>query len=267
MPQVIITAASGITSFARPADWNPKNNTIECVGRGGNGGGGSVGAGSGGPGGGGGAYAIARNVDPTFPVVIAFGSPANWSDTDWGTEFGGDGSGNTARFPYTGPIPYCRANNGVGGNPTMGGSGGLGGQIHRNIPSGATGGFSGGAGGVPDYPAGGGGGGAAGPNGNGGGGGSFGSGNGGAGNGGITPAQPTLGVAGNSVAVWDTYGVGGGGGAGTGNAVPAGAGGSYGGGGGGGGYISAGGAGQPGLIIITWEPPAAAPRQHAIIIA
>src|SRR6266852_7860039 len=79
----VIYLTSG-TSWKVPSDWNPKNNTIECIGAGGNGHGGDR-AFTGGGGGGGGAYAKISNLSLTrgssVSLKIAAGGDGGAIDT------------------------------------------------------------------------------------------------------------------------------------------------------------------------------------------
>jgi len=237
-----ITASQSITP---PSDWNPNNNTIDCIGGGG--------GGARGGGGGGGGFARATN--------------ASWGVSTAAT-IGGGGAGNFGSTGGTGNPPtsfgsICAATGGTGGmDGTAGGAGGTGG-------SGTIGGtrYSGGNG-YPSYNAapwyGGGGGGAAGFHGNGGNASGSTGGTGDAGFGGAGGAAYSgSGVNGTEYSA--SFGSGGGGGGGAGScwspgcaAGSAGFAGYYGGGGGGGGqgYTTDGqpSNGLPGLIVITYSP-------------
>ena len=144
MPRIFIT---GGTSYTLPADFNPRNNTIECYGGGAYGNqGGSY------NGGGGGAYAsvINLNIRAGTIVQIQIGSTGVAGSSD--TWFNASSLANAAS---NGPTVSVAAQGGVANG---------GGQA-----SNSTGAFktNGGNGGGSNYYAGGGGGGAGGPNGNG----------------------------------------------------------------------------------------------------
>lgn len=265
--RVFIT--SGTTQWPDPGDWNPENNTIEVVAGGGRGqftGAIAAGNGVGGPGGGGGGYGVASNVALTFPVSVTVDAVIGWgqnSPTN-GTNFG----------------DICHA--GRGGDAVWSASGGFGTPGAAGVPAGYAGGgggtgFPGGAGACP----GGGGGGAAGPSGAGGNGVNGASATsraaGGSGDGGTVAGGADTPGAGASGSQWESYGVGGGGSGGMNfvnvtNDQLGGNGGLYGGGGGGGfGWwnstsIGQPGAGQPGLIVVTYMPLVPAPQAIVQVI-
>jgi hypothetical protein len=260
---IIITAGTQITL---PSDWNSGNNSIECIG--GGGGGSFRNASAGGSGGTGGGYA----------KLVNFGSPGQSLTISIGT--GGAGSSTTSTT--NGGNTWV---SNTGSAPTSAAQGVLargGGQATTQV---GTLTYLGGAGGAAwnstNYDSGGGGGGAAGLSGAGLAGGDGQSdaygGDGGAGSsarGGVTAGN----TAGNAGAQWQattnaitgtgltvlsagaTAGAGSGGGGlgGTNYTISGYAGGLYGGGGGGGNYSGAGGgwaggAGRPGLIVLTYR--------------
>jgi len=169
MPQIFLFT-DGTSTYVRywsdPGDWNPDDNTVECLGAGGRGaaqiaapqdnswaGGGS----------GGGAYAKGVNINPAFPVpyVVQPQSLVYSPSTLYHTVFG-----STAYYfqdPRPGVVQAECGSAGIGGNPQTAPGG------QWKYPTGYAGGSGGGGwaqlGGAP-Y--GGGGGGAAGPHGAGG---------------------------------------------------------------------------------------------------
>ena len=269
-PKVVVLTSG--TSWTVPADWSNANNTIEVIGGGGGGGGSGLNPNNGGgSGGGGGAYSKVSNVsltpNSTVTIQIGAGGGGGWQNS--GPGVGGDTWFNGPSLATS----SVGAKGGAGGTyvNTTGAGGSAGSGVGTTKFSGGTG-ASGGPAGVNVGGGGGGGGGAAGPKGAGfngnsgttgfsGAGGSGGAGSGGSGGSaaGYTGGNGTdLGTAGS--------GGGGGGDSGAGNpgwgGTPGGKAGSYGGGGGGGGgqysngpSVGVGGAGAPGVIVITYVPP------------
>lgn len=148
--KVIFLTTTGNQTWPVPLDWNSLNNTVECLGGGGNA---SAWSGSVGAGAGGGAYSLKSNValNPGSTINYAVGD-GNGGDTIFnGTTLGNascSAEGGTPNTTFT-RGDGGQASNGVGDIKFSGGNGG-----HKN-----TGGFDNGGGG---------GGGAAGPHGNGG---------------------------------------------------------------------------------------------------
>lgn len=230
-----VTLTSG-TAWTVPDDWNPTNNTIEVYGGGGGGHSGQDGGTN--SGGGGGAYSRINN------LVLTPGASVSYS-------VGGGGAG--------GP-PRSNSDGAAGGDTwflstgTVLAKGGLGGGMNGHTPySAAYGGqassgvgtvrYSGGSSGIYGGGAragGGGGGGAAGPNGNGGTGGNY--------------YRFTPGAGGASGGGYGGYG----GYGGVLFSTPGRPGNAHGGGGGGGtgdrAVHTGGGAGAPGIIVITYGP-------------
>lgn len=256
MTQVFIyRTASEPISFPDPGNWNPNDNTVECVSNGGNGAttNSMTMITAGGGGGGGGAYAIGRNLDPPFPVEIGFSFPGANS---YSTIFNGNFFFNWLTLPPNCVAAFMAFNGSYG----IGGSGGGGPQL-RVHPEGFVGGSGGSS--LADSWGGGAGGGAAGPNGPGQAGqtkpGALQLAVGGSGDGGVSPGGAASGQAGTSGMQWDhIHGVGGGGASTVIQSVPGGPGGWFG-GGGSGAYGQTGfrvvGQGGPALIVVTWHPP------------
>ena len=239
--QVILTAGS---TWNTPADWNPHDNTVECIG-----GGGLGDSGGDGGGGGGGAYSMARNLSLTGTIAYSVSGDAWFNGTSstssvlakagssGSSGVGGAGGASSAGRGET------KFDGGAGGNghPGGGGAGGGGGGAG---PLGVGG--RGGDGMLAGARLGGGGGGAnsglPGAAGDAGGvGGSNGSGVG-AGGSGLADGTATAGTA--DTAFDATHGCGGGEGGGY-------SGGGAGGGGSGGGWAGPGSGGRP-MIVITW---------------
>jgi hypothetical protein len=294
-----ILTTTGSQTWNIPADFNPVNNLVECIGCGANGaaGGNRSGTtgGAGGRGGGGGAYARKANINltpgGTASYFIATGNSAadTWFHST-GTvladgangQIGGQASGSVGDTCFDGGDG---AASGGGGTNTSGGGGRGGGGAAGFSGAGSNGsaGGNGTSGNGSNGGNGGNGGAGAGPNGGGAG---TSGGNGAAGNTGNTG---TAGGSGSNGSYYDgaagTGGGGkGGGGGGNGNPVTqppgsggaGGAGGFYGGGGGGGGGAGglgtssgqtggAAGAGRQGLIIISWTPNPIQPSRSYII--
>lgn len=237
------------TSWTVPSDWNNSNNTIELIGAGGNGS--SNGGTSGGSAGGAGGYAKVPNLNLTVGSTVTYqigtvGVPG----TD--TYFNGSSLVSSS-------LGCAAATNAAGLNPGIGSTG-------VSLIGTATL-FKGGNGGTITAQHGGaGGGGAAGPNGAGvAGAGDSGSNTGatggnadnGSGGAGGTTGNP----GGNGTEFDGIHGAGGGGGGGSQGGPTAGSGGTYGGGGGGAQISSASvGAGQNGLIVITYTSIFTTPR-------
>src|SRR3989344_335860 len=254
----VVFLTSG-TSYSRPADWNDSNNSIECLGPGGDGTTDDVRGGAGG-----GAYAKITNFTMDSSEAIVIGTGGSGISTSFGTDLDcvadagnnptsatGAAGGTTAAS--TGTTEYAGGNGGdgisAGGNGGGGGSAGPsgagqdGGDGHTSDGSGGGGGANGGSSTAGTAsPGTDGGAGGAGDDGTGGGTGGVGADGGdataGKGAGGGGGANDFSGGDGSIDAAWDaTHGAGGGGG-GIGKSSPAGkrAGdaGTYGGGGGGG---------------------------------
>jgi hypothetical protein len=140
-------------TWAKPADWNPGNNKVECVGGGGNGAGNAINPlllregeapspqgtvdHTCGTGGGGGAYAYRDNCNPTsWPVScwISGGGSRGPTSSNIGTWF------NQTSYLGTGPasVRAETGGNGAGGGGTSGGAAGV--QVW---PQGNAGGSSG----------------------------------------------------------------------------------------------------------------------------
>ena len=223
MSKIFLTSGS---TFIVPVDWNSTANTIEVLGGGANGA-----ASAPGEGGGGGAYSAITNLALTPGDSITYHIGAAGADS-W---FNGASLGASS----------------VG---AKGGNGQTGGASASGV---GTTKFSGGNGGNRDDPTinGGGGGGAAGPNGNGvvgAAGSAGGGGTGGAGDNSSGGAGGTANNAGGNGTEWDsTHGSGGGGGGGQ-SGFRGGAGGNYGAGGGGGSSGALNGAGNPGIVVLTY---------------
>jgi hypothetical protein len=265
MAFLLITSSPGANqSINLPADWNPADNTVECIGAGARGAHGS-GTTAGGGGGGGGAYTKVVNISLAAGAAVTVRVGAT-SGTDGGA--GGDTWFNDTVFPTTG-TNKAGAKGGAALGSATATAGGVGGAASAGYPTSGTGlirndGGTGGLGVLNTTPGGGGGAGGstgagvvgnagnAGSNPRQGGAGSAGA--GGAGGVGTNSASPgAAGGAGTNL----SGGVGAGGGGGGSSASPStgGAGGLYGGGGAGGGRNNgAGGAGAQGLIILFWNP-------------
>ena len=245
MTRIFIT--TGTTQWSVPSNWNSANNTIEAIGSGGPGGA-TDSYGNGGSGGGGGAYNKILNWvgTPGANVNINISSGISYTPGTWfassTTLFAADGQNGiqhqSSGFVYGGLASSC--------TPTT------------YAYSGGTSGYD-----VGENGPGGGGGGAAGPHGVGANGANSTSsgGNGGAGDAGFGGAAGTgESSAGGNGTEWNSspaYGSGGGGGGGSSGGQDGFKGGNYGGGGGGGGNnggANFGGAGSPGLIVITYYP-------------
>ena len=240
------------TTFTLPSDWNPANNRVECIGAGQTGGTGYAGVGA--QGGFGGDYAavINWNVPANTLLHISIGSPgAAWNAGSL-APFGGNTWISTTTVA---PINVSQGAFALGGAQS-------GSSIGNITYDGGLCGFSNPS---PTYYHGGGGGGAAGPNGDGRNGfnstGGFGDNTfGGAGGTGSIGGGTSGGDGTEYTSTFDSTTAGsGGGGGGDHGLVNGGDGGLYGGGGGGGGWDSIdvagspGGAGQQGVIILTYD--------------
>jgi len=271
--QIVLTTGS---SWTVPNDWNNFNNKIEVIGGGAGGSGANSTVKKGGGGGGAGAYATINNLAliPGASVTygVGAGGPAGavaGDGSSGGDSFFNGASGSTSSIWAIGGSHAAATSGGAGGS-----SQGFGTQL-----SGGSGGNGDTLAG-PTHGGGGGGGGAAGPNsagvsgvststGAGGAGGHGGSGGGGAGGvGGSGTSTPGVGGNGTEFGSVGSGGGGGGGGSSSTSTVTqqtGAAGGNYGAGGGGGAYsdkskvAAPGGAGAPGIIVITYTPVAVPP--------
>lgn len=221
MTQIILTSG---TSWTVPGDFNKNDNTVEAIGGGANGNR---------NGGGGAEYRKLTNFDPAGAGSIPYTIGGAGADTTWNTTslIAKKGNGQSGGTGGTGGTGH---DGGGGGGGYAGGGGGGGGGAGGTTAAG-SGGTS-----APFV--------AGGPGGNGG------TSNGGAGGAaGINISNP--GSAGGNGTIWSaTQGAGGGGG-GAAYGGNGGNGGNYGGGGGGGGGQGGGeGAGQQGVIVITYAP-------------
>lgn len=233
----VVTFLTSGTSYSTPVDWNNSDNSIECIGAGGNGGTNNFGGG----GGGGGAYAKITNLTIAGSIAYSIASGGSQADTTFNStslvcDAGNNGSGTTGGTGGTtgASTGTTKFNGGSGEN--SGGGGGAGGTTNDGTDGlggngGDGGSTSGGAGGLS--------------------GGSFGS------DGTVWQVSPARGA-------------GGGGGLGTPGEVevgcvidggPGGNGGSFGGGAGGGGprtgaacLPGSGGTGAQGIITVTYTP-------------
>lgn len=137
---LVLTEEVDGNSFREPPGWNPDDNTVEIISSGG------WGQNAyydwdffqpyGAPGGGGGAYAVAVNVNPTFPVSLAWGVywapvPETWFGTYCGAEIGwwpldqyNPGRGGTNVYPNGYEGGYGEYPNGSTEGGAGGGSGG-----------------------------------------------------------------------------------------------------------------------------------------------
>lgn len=238
---VFLTTVGAGQTYTIPSDFDLTDNSVECIGGGGDGSNGStfsaVGAG-----GGAGAYSKSVDLDDSWTVgssSVSYRVGRGGIDDTWF---------NDTSFPASGQ--KCGARSGSHASGTSGGAGGLASNGYA-IGTGSVkyDGGTGGAGSNTDAGGGGGGGGAAGPSGAGGNGQDFDgtSPEGGTANGGGTAAD-TAGTEFDG-----THGAGGGGS--DGGTGPGDNGALYGGGGGGGGSVStAKGEGADGLIVITYPP-------------
>lgn len=273
---------TGLGTWVVPADWNNANNSVECIGAGGDGhGGGGDNAVSGG---GGGAYAAKSNLTLTGTINYRSGVHSTLAATTAGDTWFNGASLAGAEVSAQGGKPGNATAAGIGGKASN--------SIGTTKFNGGDGGLTGGALDLDFFDnTGGGGGGAAGPGGTGkmggagasvhgelGGGGGGGANGGTAGSdgagsgfaaggtvGGGAGGQASAGTAGTADAVFDATNGPGGGGGGSGATTPGGApgpsvaggaGGTYGGGGGGGTVAGMGGAG---VIVITYDPLPASP--------
>jgi hypothetical protein len=254
----LIFLLTGVSSFPDPGDWDPVNNKVECLGSGYQGGINYLGpeladapvqltGNDPGGGGGGGGYGVKNGSNPVFPVNVHI-APASVYAASGGDSpnatFWNDAGGANNHEVWGAP--------GTGGQTGGGGGGGVG-----KTYAGGTGGNGSGTGGTSAA----GGGGAAGPHGAGAAGATGGA--GGAGDGGTTPPS---GVAGTQ---WDaSHGCGSGGAGSAAIGAPGGAGGLYGAGGGGqfGDSTQPVGAGQNGLLVITYTSLLPSPALNYAII-
>ena len=249
--QTVLTTTGSNKTYTSPSDWNNSDNTIECLGGGGNGANSSSAIHV--TGGGGGAYAKISN--------FSFAAPGTTTATyRVGAASGGDTWFNNATLPGGGTNnTKCGAEGGVNGGTATGSITGAAGGTTTNswgqtrFAGGASGSLTGASG-----RGGSGGGGAAGPAGAGGAGVSssattnqsttVGTANNG------TTAGGSAGTSGNAGTEWTTHGCGSGGG-GEINTAAAGTGGFYGGGGGGtAAFLAAASAGRQGLVVIIYTP-------------
>lgn len=256
MTQIFLLQTGAAGSWPDPGNWNPANNTIDCLGSGGNGlsGDAALNNQSGG-GGGGGAWCRGTNRTLSFPVPY-WVSPggAIGQANDPSTNFGS----STQWFVSGAGIISAKGGQKGLGTSGVSGAGGNGGTV-----DGSATGYAGGSGVyTAGQSAGGGGGGSAGPHGPGsngiaGSGTTFG--RGGNADNNNTTGQTTGGGNGLPGTQFDsTHGCGSGAAGGSDVNTKGGVGGLYG-GGGGGGYMSTGtgkpgGLGGDGLIVITYTP-------------
>lgn len=264
----LLNTGNNVAYWPDPGDWNNDNNTVVCIGSGGNG----VGVWSGGGlqgGGGGGACGFGSNLVLTFPVPYSVpqggidpgGGMPHFSTfaTNFNLATNAVQGAATANTVSAGCGTNAFAGNGGVRRWPNGFNGGNGGIMGNTLPNQALGTGGGGAGGTT-------GGGFAGSSGNTG----SGTGIGGAANVPVGMPGGNAGSNGNSGTEFDaTHGSGSGGGGANGPGVPGGNGGQYG-GGGAMGWPSpgtSGGIGGDGLISITYEPPALVTLASAIIMA
>jgi len=139
---VVIPLTAGST-WAVPSNWNSANNTIECIGAGGNGSNAATVAGAGG---GGGAYALENNVTLT---------PGSTVNIQIGTAGGGPGSTGDTYLKDNSSTTVVLAR---GGSNASAGSGGAGGDTTNSIGDTKYAGGDGGSSGASLYGGGGGGG-------------------------------------------------------------------------------------------------------------
>lgn len=253
MPKFVVLTGAG--SWQVPEDWNNANNSVHVIG-GGAGGRPGPASNTGSTGGGGGAYASSSNITLTKGALAYYSAGAIAASNT---------SGNDSWFNYTTNAAPANGTQGVlakaglvGVNDTTGGVGGLASASFGTVR------FNGGSGGarvVTGTSTGGGG--AAGPDGAGTNANNTNNISGGDGNAGVTPGGGlggTNGAAGGDGEIWtdtDTLAVAGSGGGGGGRSTNGigGAGGLYGGGGGGGrGNGQLGGVGDPGVVVLVYEP-------------
>lgn len=142
MVTVVIPLTAGST-WAVPSNWNSANNTIECIGAGGNGSNAATVAGAGG---GGGAYALENNVTLT---------PGSTVNIQIGTAGGGPGSTGDTYLKDNSSTTVVLAR---GGSNASSGSGGAGGDTTNSIGDTKYAGGDGGSSGASLYGGGGGGG-------------------------------------------------------------------------------------------------------------
>lgn len=284
MATVIILTSTALSSWTVPSDWNPSNNSIECIGPGYDGENGGTSSNTGGDGGGGGAYAKISNVNltPGSNVSIRIGDRSSTLSTYLKNNAGttvveaaaANGATAGAAGSSTGDVKYSGGAGGTSSGHGGGGGGGAAGpsgagkaggaKISGRYPGAGGGGSNGGSSSAgsspPDNSNGGTGGNGTGGTGGGAAGASSAGGDGSAGGGGGGGASGNGGNGGADTCFDVTHGAGGGGAGGSGSSSVAGKnggnGGGYGSGGGGGGRgVAGGGIGgqaQQGIIVITY---------------
>jgi hypothetical protein len=157
----VVTFLTSGTSYSTPVDWNNSDNSIECIGAGGNGS--SQGA-AGGGGGGGGAYAKIVNLTIAGSITYSIASGGSQADTTFNStslvcDAGNNASGGTngtggTTAASTGTTKFAGGDGG-GNSGGLAGNGGGGGGAGGTTSAGGTGVGSGGAGGSASGGAGG----------------------------------------------------------------------------------------------------------------
>lgn len=148
----VVTFLTSGTSYATPSDWNNTNNSIECIGAGGDGGS----ANNGGGGGGGGAYAKITNLAISGSISYSVAAGGSQADTTFNStslvcDAGNDASGgtdgtaglasnSTGTTKFDGGAGGGGGGGGAGGTTSSGSSGSGGNGGNGGTVSGGTGG-------------------------------------------------------------------------------------------------------------------------------